>query len=118
MDRWMKAIVRLNFLTQEGKLKWHLIDPPDLRGTSDHVEVAFGTTFEGESLRIFRRRHTVATDVDQYGWQSTPELQIIDAEGRTLFTFPFMTALVDLYETVQYQTSGVGSLLDKLAGDA
>jgi hypothetical protein len=42
-------------------------------------------------------------------------VQIIDAAGRTLYEFPITPATYDLIDTVQYQVSGVGPWIDKLA---
>ncbi|MBI4083429.1 MAG: hypothetical protein HY423_12555 [Candidatus Lambdaproteobacteria bacterium] len=117
MDKWLKAIVRLNELTQKGILKWEVSHPPNLSGTSDHVEIAFLTEYEGERLRIFKRRSKIALDEELLGWHDQPVLQIIDRQGVTRFDFPTSPALYDLISSVEYQTSGVGAFIDKLASD-
>lgn len=117
MDKWTKAVAKLNRLTQEGSLRWEQTDPPELRGTSDVVEIAYTTEFEGERLRIFSKRSKVALDEERYDWSESPVLQVVDARGRSRFEFPPSPGLYDLLDSVRYQTSGVGTLLDKLAGE-
>jgi len=110
-----KALAKLNELTQRGQLKWKIVDPPDTRGSSDVVEIAYGTEFEGKRLRIFSRRSKIALDEDRFDWSEYPVLQIVDGGGRPLYGFPTVAGINDLLESVQHQVSGVGQLIEKLA---
>ncbi len=110
-----KALAKLNELTQRGLLKWEIVTPPDTRGSSDVVEIAYGTEFEGQRLRIFSRRSKIALDEDRFDWSERPVLQIVDGGGRPLYEFPTVAGVSDLLESVQYQVSGVGQLIEKLA---
>jgi hypothetical protein len=79
------------------------------------VEVAYVTEFEGQRLRIFSKRYRTWQDEEQYSWHERPILQVVDEQGRALYEFPSDSGISDLLVSVQYQVSGVGRLIDKLA---
>ena len=111
----IRAIAKLNELTQHGRLKWEVVSPPDTRGSSDVVEIAYGTEHEGKRLRIFSRRSKVAVDEQRFEWLRSPVLQVVDSDGKPLYEFPSFNGIDDLLESVGYQVSGMGRWIEKLA---
>jgi hypothetical protein len=47
-------------------------------------------------------------------WESETILEIINEKGKTLWTFPDVTGLDDLLDTVEYQAAGVRDFLDEM----
>lgn len=117
MDKMTKAVARLLELTQRGAIQWRTAPLPDLRGTGDFIEIAFAAEYEGEHLRIFRKRSKVALDEERFEWIERPKLEIIDSNGRSLYEFPSHPILYDLLDAVEYQVSGVGPFIEKLASE-
>jgi hypothetical protein len=117
MDKITKAVIRLNELTQKGSVKWRKDRLPEMIAKRDYSDIAFVTEYEGERLRVYTRRYKVpGYEVNFEGeWAVRPVLEVIDEAGKTLYEFPSTPATRDLINTVQYQVSGVGSLIDKLA---
>lgn len=118
MDKFTKAVARLIELTQKGDIRWERGDPPDFTASGDYAEVVFRAEYDGERLRVFRRRSKVALDEERFDWVETPVLQVLDEDGKSLYQFPHMPALYDLIESVEYQVAGVGPLIEKLASGA
>ena len=111
----IRAIAKLNELTQQGRLKWEVVSPPDTRGSSDVVEIAFGTEHEGKRLRIFSRRSKVEVDEKRFEWLKSPVLEVVDSDGKPLYEFPGLSWIDHLLESVGYQVAGVGRWMEKLA---
>ena len=105
-------------LTQKGTVAWVRVDPPNMSGTGDFSDIAFFAKYDGENLRIFRKRFKHAFDEDRFEWSERPVLQVTDNVGTALYEFPHSSAIYDLIDTVEYQVSGVGVLIDKLASES
>lgn len=104
-DKWIEAIVKLKALTQSGQLKWTARD--SARSASGEGGPHYFSEHGGKILRL-RRAYEREWD------QELPRLEFVDAEDRSLWTFPYSEALDDLYQAVRYQTAGVGDFLDTL----
>lgn len=126
-EQWIKAVTKLIELTQADSLKWE-------RSTSTHgivqnddyrVQVVFTTEFESHKLRLFRARKrivpiatiTVYAIVEQPKepyWTAETILEIVDDYGISMYQFPYVSAISDLYNSVIAKTSRIDDLLSKL----
>lgn len=96
-EKLIDAIVRLIKGTQEGKITWCVEGPSKT--------VRYIADYKGRRLRLYEILH------------SYPDLEIIDDNGTTLWTFPQVSGLNDLLSSVRYQTADVKSLLDDIIED-
>jgi hypothetical protein len=109
-NQWLAAIAKLTALTQDGKLKWTIVEPgPQVVGRI--VGPLYAASHAGRNLQLFQLR---GGGFGRFEEESPLALEFVDDEGRSLFTFPELDNLVDLYNAVRYQTAGVKSFLDSL----
>lgn len=96
-DKLIDAIVKLIKGTQEGKITWAVekLTP----------KIVYVTEYKGRGLRLYELAY------------DSPNLEIIDDNGTTLWTFPPVSGLDDLLSSVRYQTAGVKSFLDEIIDD-
>lgn len=129
-DDWIDAITRLTKLTQEGKLKWSNSSEPSSILVADDVqqiESVFTAIHKDKRLRLYKKQIKVlgpSPDVFIIGnalnpqkfpyWTTRIYLELVDEDGRNLWTFPSVSALNDLLTSVKYQVSGVKDFLDDL----
>lgn len=121
-----QAVARLNELTQEGEVSWITTDPDALE---DHVEgkvqaSVFETKYTGKRLFLYKHatEHYVHPDEARLTGMPPGEtytkmevrLEIVDSDGKPVWTFPKSSALKDLYSTVSYHASGAGELIGQL----
>lgn len=109
IDRLIDAIVTLIRGTQEGKITWLVKKLTPALSPADPkigVETAFETQYRGRRLRLYEPPYS-----------SLPNLEIIDENGTTLWTFPPVSGLDDLLSSVRYQTADVKKFLDDIIGD-
>jgi len=119
---WVDAVVKLTRLTQRGELEWSMVGPfePMYPATSAEEEASVYVTIRaGRFIRLigrtFRRPMRSREETEPGGFVDTFfELALVDEDGRTLWRFPNVQGLGELYAAVQYQTAGVGDLLDEL----
>lgn len=133
-DKLLDAIAKLIELTQDGKLRWSalpssLIDA--LKETPyDRIAVAFQANYKDRYLRLYKRNYKVAYNPfstvaivqaayydKEDSWYSTVVLQLTTSDDLVLWSFPFETALWDLYRAVEYQVSKVKDFLDDLLSE-
>lgn len=125
-SKWVAAIIKLIKYTQEGRLKWV---PGKIDGEASlddqKIEIVFVTVYKDKTLRLYKYSYKVE-DLSPINfllfekkqkipyWDSAIALELIDKEGKTLWTFPNNNALKDLLEAVRYQVAGVDDFLDEI----
>jgi hypothetical protein len=128
ISKWIDAVTRLTKLTQEGKLEWFSASSDGLLVNDDvqTIESVFTAKYRDKRLRLYKKRFKVeeppyyaavigTVGVRKYPyWAAQVYLELIDAFGHVLWTFPEVSALRDLLAAVKYQVSGVKDLLDDL----
>jgi hypothetical protein len=137
-DKSVRFISKLVQLTQDRKVKWEAVTAPP------NSEAAFATDIEGRKLRIFRYSERIPNP--DYAAYTSPGLtlgstlttlsilgttkpappetvirsgtilQIIDAQGRSVYKFENRTGLSDLYESASYSAAKVDELMDTILG--
>ena len=133
-EKVIDAIVKLIRETQEGRITWGIKEPPaSLKlDANTAVEIVYETAYKDRRLRLYKESYLVdpgslersfkrITD-DMLGtryphWESEVILEIIDEKGKTLWTFPNVSGLDDLLDSVEYQAAGVRDFLDEIVSD-
>jgi len=129
IDKIINAIVKLNNLTQDGKIKWRTIQPrPSLNRDKDSiVDLVYTAKYNNKRLGLYENKFKVENapyaslsgsldsifgSVKYPHWQTRVVLEFIDEDGNNLWTFPEVQGLNDLLSTVKYQIAGVDEFLD------
>lgn len=115
-DKWLRAVVKLTDLTQQGELDWEIADyqsGPSVVGPSYFAE------YKDRLLRL--EKIQIESSDSWHGRGETVEeitLDFVDrVEKTSLWTFPSSTGLDQLYGAVRYRTAGVSDFLDSLLDD-
>lgn len=128
-NRWVDAVTRMIELTQQGKMHWQVVDSPDKSKDDEHrTSAAFRANLNGRLLRLYQKKvqestlaseglHSLLRPKFETIWRTKVVLEFINAEGATLWAFPYVEALGDLLTAVQYQVAGVNDFLDNLFGE-
>lgn len=112
-DDLVRAVLNLNSLTRDGNLSWHTCESGASSALGSVLATignarAFCAIYEGRTLRI-----TSLGSKDQ----ETYRLQILDREGgRTIYEFPTVQGIADLYFTVEISVANVEKIIRSLAG--
>lgn len=121
-EDFVTAIAKLNDLTRSGQIRWQRVE--DIR-LANSVGVAYTAKHEGRNIRIVeysppraRGFFTDALSREQLaGVVPAKEiiLEITDDQGHTLFEFPKVQGIADLFDTVRFQLTDVEGFIRSLA---
>jgi hypothetical protein len=117
-EKWVEALARLTWKTQEGEIKWRSIpaieiDPAVTMG----VEKAFETTFRKQRIRAYR------TDEMLLPWglrgrsRDRFVIEFLDDRGTPVYRPPLLDGTKDLFSAIEYQAAPVGDFIDALLRD-
>jgi len=126
-DKARDAVNKLNKLTLEGKLTWSITHSHNL--TNSPPDRLAGHVYETKypkdhSLRLYKRRIKVEVAKNPFSgfgnllrepefiWSDQVFLEMVDSSGVTLWMFPQLSALKDLYASVSYQVADVKNFLE------
>jgi hypothetical protein len=117
-SRWIEAISTLNELTQKKEIAWEIDRFSGLAGFGSPRPRAYRAKYLDKWFRL------VVTDEPQggiglfgiaaAGLVGPYTLEIVDEVGNSLFRIPESSGLKDLYQSVQFQLSGVDEILNSL----
>lgn len=121
----IEAVVKLIQLTQHGELKWEIDPPPQhfSKRPNTRVEVVFLAKYAEKRLRLYEKRFQEEfVDFEEYElrpvplgeWRKVVVLEFIDEAGNSLWEFPAIEALNDLFSAVRYKVAGVKDFLTEL----
>jgi hypothetical protein len=118
-DKFVALVARLNELTQEGKLKWSAVyNPEELGlGTDKKVKLVFQTFYKNKTLRIYHEDFKTWYEEDRYVWASRIVLTFVDIGAQSIWEFPNVAGLGDLYESVRYQQAGVDEFINDVLSE-
>jgi hypothetical protein len=133
-EKILDTVAKLIELTQDGKLRWEARAPIDemKEYPDERMQTVFTTLYKDKRLRLYKRIYRVVTyEAPWWGfvgtsyerrfkeesWHSQTTLEILDSSGLKLWTFPQMSALDDLLESVQYQAAEVKAYLEEILSD-
>lgn len=115
-NQWIDAIAKLTELTQNGELKWGVDEFFEAPGA---VSPAYTAVHNKRTLRLQKRR--VAEDSGYFGRKEVRDiftLEFVGPQGNSLWQFPEIDAIEDLFAAVQYQTAGVREFLNDILSKA
>jgi hypothetical protein len=126
-NKWADAVAKLIKLTQDGELKWRTALPAEAE--VENQSALQGAIYVADQKSRLIRLYKLKVQVDREWerqfilrssrqdvplWVEVFMLELIDFQGNTLFTFPHVSGLKDLYVSVSYQVAGVEEFLDEL----
>src|SRR5688500_622996 len=96
-NRYLKAVTKLNELTQEGQLEWRKdTDTNDItHGTDDVVEIAYYADHGEKRLRLYELKYV---DPATNQWDTSTVLEFVSKEGKSEWRFPYTPANHHLLE--------------------
>jgi hypothetical protein len=128
-DKILESITKLIKLTQQNKVQWSAApfksDSVLINNSQNIVGAIYKVLYKEQYLRLYKLRFKVNTFNDPLAaaFLGKPSfitkyiLEIINEEDVCLWTFPQVPSLVDLYTAVQFQVSGVTTLINKLLSE-
>lgn len=137
MDKIVEKITRMITLTQNNTIKWRAVSPESEKIIQDDNSYAIGAVYtaeyKGKYLRLYKRRFKVseppyasgvtATLLGAAGllskisypyWATKVVFEFTSSVGDSLWVFPEVSSLEDLFSTVQYQVADVGNFLNDI----
>lgn len=113
-DRKMiKAIAKLNWLTQDKMIVWEKVESPDFKDeleSSYHVYYkVFGTEFEGKNIGLIVEEY-----IGGEGPTMNYRLGVFDDKWCLEWEFPKTSAIRDLYNSIMYEKRNISDFLDRL----
>jgi hypothetical protein len=112
-----QLIVLLNRETASGNIQWKAIQPPKslIEGTDDVVHHFFETKYKEKLIGIYERRRRSCYNEFDFYWSTEIVLSILNKQGYIVWEYSENSqALLDLFETVKEQCSGINDLLNEL----
>lgn len=92
-----EVVLKLNKLTQDGRLEWRKVDPViGLGGEQERFE----TTYSEKSFQLTSGDPLAVMFTRQRGL-GTARLEILDSDKKSLYTFPQMASIDDLLSVVK-----------------
>lgn len=119
--RWTQAVRKLVKLTREGRITWTKGQPRPKTGLLSLLESGPEDVYDGQHddqrLR-FRRWANARGGLGGLGGSPYQyALEMVDKEGDTVWTFPTVSDLGDLYQAIRFYEAGVGPYIDKLLAE-
>ncbi len=120
--RWTQAILKLVKLTREGRITWTRGQPRPRIGIIDSMTAAPEDVYEAQhdSQRLRFRRWVGRGGLGLLAFAGPSyqyALELIDAAGETIWTFPSVSDLADLYQAIRFYEAGVGPYIDRLLAE-
>ena len=117
-DKWVQLVADLIEKTQSRKLKWESYVPKD----SPRVKVVYRAPHKDKGLRLYKRDALSGSEVTPFAnisgvAREALVLEVIDDQQRSLWTFPELAAMRDLYEAVRFQVAGIDEFLADLLAE-
>ncbi len=108
-QKYIDVIVKLNRLTKEGKLSW-------IRETliSPRMTETYKTRYQDKYFLIYQPPYVQVPSSEIVTLYSSSKaiLEIVDEENNTIFTFPRLTVINDLFDAIITMNEEVDSYLD------
>jgi len=114
-NQWIDAIAKLTELTQNGKLEWGVDEFFEAPGAASP---AYTAVFNNRTMRLQKRRVTEESLFGKRQVRDAFTLEFVGPQGNSLWQFPEIDAIEDLFAAVQYQTAGVREFLNDILSKA
>ena len=125
-EKLVELVAKLIELTQESTLSWKVVDAnegSDL-GFTKIIGAVFETTYGGKILRAYKRQYDNSEEknmYNMYAYQPTYsiaiELEFVDNKGNSIWCFPRITGIIDLYKAISYKAAGVDDFIIDILND-
>lgn len=131
-NKWSDAVAKLIKLTQDREVMWRTATQleSDIDSKDNLQGVVYVADQKNRTLRLYKLRfkeerskediYSLGAILSRPSKQpdfilvEVAKLELIDYQGNTLFTFPQVSGLKDLYSSVSYQVAGVEEFLNEL----
>jgi hypothetical protein len=118
--RLVEFIAKLNRMTQEGRIKWQLYQPPEYltSGTDDIYPFFWGAKVDDKKLGLYVQRH-ITSDffrINKY-WEEKTVLAFCQDDWTPVWEFPQIAGINELRSSVERQSVGVDSFIDRLLSE-
>jgi hypothetical protein len=101
-NTWIDAVTKMIKLTNSGKLRWESRDDNDIA----KIPPVLYTTYKQHQLKLYKHM-----------MRPLPTLEMIGENDVTLWTFPKIEALADLFKAAKFQIAGVKNFLDGILNE-
>ena len=124
-DKWIEAIAKLTKMTQESTLKWRSSEVPEFFKNLENVkvEVIYLTKYKDKILRIYEKEvrersyDFLSGKGQRLVWKSYTVLDFVDPNGVSLWVFPEIQGLDNLFSAIRFQTAKVKDFLKDLLNE-
>jgi hypothetical protein len=102
--------------TKNGVIKWNYksLDIV-LPGESQVLDLVYTAKFKDKYLRLFRYKTRIISNYQGDQWKTMVRLEVTDINyTNSLWTFPEMSSIADLYNTVRHKTADIRVFFDGL----
>ena len=113
----IKVISKLNRLTQEEKIEWDRMDPPDslTAGTNDIIFKFYGSEYKGRNIGLYEERcRAFDESFDSSYWAQRLVLAFFSDDWVKEWEFPEKPGIGELLKSVEYQVVGVDTVIDEI----
>lgn len=118
-DQWVQVVAKLIEMTQKAELKWKA--EPSIKASdapigllmSNSTAPGFTSGYKDKRLRI-RPYQLTPYSITLRKPSATHLLEIMDDAGQSVWQFPDVPGIRDLFETIRFQQAGVKEFLDDI----
>lgn len=118
--KYIAVVSRLNRLTQEGTITWKSSKVPEglTAGTNNIVNLFYSAQYEEKNIGIYEERYEAYdSDHDETYWTTRLVLAFFSNEWTEEWIFPPLSGILELLNSVKYQSSGVDDFFNKILQD-
>jgi len=118
--RLVKFVAKLNRMTQEGRIKWELYNPPEdlTSGTSDKFPYFWGAKVDDQYLGLYVRRfQDYGPENDEAYWTEQTVLAFCAADWTPVWEFPRTAGIHELRNSVERRYVEADSFIDKFLAE-
>ena len=125
-EKLVELVAKLIELTQESSLNWIVVEAnkDSEPGFTKTIGAVFQTFYKGKYLRTYKREYDNTEENHMYNmFTHQPSysidivLEIVDKDGRPIWSFPHVTGITDLYGAISYRVAGVEKFIDDVLSD-
>ena len=117
--RLVKFVAKLNRMTQEGRIKWTLYDPPEdlASGTDDKFPFFWGTRVDDKNLGLYVPRFLDYDSMHGGNWDEQTVLAFCAADWTPVWEFPRTAGIHELRNSVVRKYVEADSFIDKFLAE-
>lgn len=115
-DKWEQFCRKMLEKTRRGELIWK----PQPNIVREEVDgLLYAADFDEWRFLVYQYRWCrYDSEFDKYRWDTEIAIEVIDQQGNKLWTIPTVNVRQDLYDCIQFGTSKIRSLFEKMMAEA